>query len=130
MFAGFENRHRNDSTFGIADVLAFKLTAELRLYDLGTQTRCLGLVVEVNTINGVLVLIEREITADAAPKTLTGKRQDVLDSTVEVGYINLLFAVVQRVLYERVIDLCRVSLRDAWLTTASSTATMITTTVI
>ena len=93
MFAGFEDRHRNDSTFGIADVLAFKLAAELRLHDLGTQTRGLGLVVEVDTIDGVLVLIECEVTADAAPKTLTGKRQDVLGSTVEVRYIDLFVAV-------------------------------------
>ena len=112
MFAGFENRHRNDSTFGIADVLAFKLAAELRLYDLGTQTWGLGLVVEVDTIDGVLVLIECEVTADAAPETLTGKRQDVLGSTFEVSYVNLLLAVSEGVLYERVIDLCRVSLRE------------------
>ena len=96
-------------------MLALELSAERHVHDLSTQTRCLGLVVEVNTINGVLVLVECQITADTAPETFTAERQNVLDSTVEVSDIDFFLAVFERVLHEDVIDLCGISLAEVHL---------------
>ena len=109
MLAGFENRYRNDSTFGIADVLAFKLAAERFLYDERTQTRSLGLVVEVHAVDSVLVLIECEVTTNAAPKTLTGKRQDIFGFAVDVRYIDFLLVISECVVYVCHVDVSRIA---------------------
>ena len=96
-------------------MLALERLAERQFHNLRTQTRGLAFVVEVNTINGVLVLVECQITADTAPETFTAERQNVLDSTVEVSDIDFGFAVFERVLHEGVIDLGRVSLAEVHL---------------
>ena len=48
-------------------MFADELAAERLLNDERTQTRGLGLMVEVDAEDGVLVLVEGQITTDTAP---------------------------------------------------------------
>ena len=67
-------------------MLARELTAELLCYDLSTQTWSLTFVVEVDTVDSVLISIQSQIATDTAPKTSTVELENVLGITLDVSH--------------------------------------------
>ena len=65
-------------------MFADELAAERLLNDERTQTRGLGLMVEVDAEDGVLVLVEGQITTDTAPQTGTVQTEHVLGRAVHL----------------------------------------------
>ena len=88
MFAFFEHSDRAQVTFTVLDMFAEELAAELERYYLCAQTRSLGLVAEVNTVNGIEVIFQCDKAPDATPQTLTFERQNGVVLAVDSSVIN------------------------------------------
>ena len=82
-------------------MLALELLTERQFNDERTQTLSLRLVVEVRTEDGVLVIIERQITADAAPKTCAFEFEHELRLAFDLGDIYGVTVDVERIFDER-----------------------------
>ena len=87
-------------------MLARELTAELLGYDLSTQTWGLTFVVEVDTVDSVLIRIQSQITTDTAPKTRTVELEYVLGITLDVSYKDRSTVHVDGIVYQRAVE-CR-----------------------
>ena len=91
-------------------MLARELATELLGYDLSTKTWSLRLVVEVDTVDSVLVRIKRQETTDTTPKTSAVELEDVLSLALDVSYIYWCTIYVDGVVYQAQVERSRVSI--------------------
>ena len=96
-----EDSHRYYFASRIADVLADELVAELLGHDLATKTWSLRLVVEVHTIDSVLVCIQCQVTTNTAPKTSTVEFQYILGIALDVSYEDRCTVYIDGIIYQR-----------------------------
>ena len=104
--ACFEHGYADYFALGVADMLALELLTERQFNDERTQTRSLTFVVEVGTVDGVQIFIEREITADAAPKTCAFELEHELLFAFDLGNIHGVTVDVERIFDEREVQRC------------------------
>ena len=103
-----EDSYRYYFASRIADVLADELAAELLGYDLATKTWSLRFVVEVHTIDSVLVCIQCQVTTNTAPKTSTVEFQYILGIALDVSYENWSTVYINGIVYQREVECSRI----------------------
>ena len=77
-------------------------------------------MIEVNAVDRVLVLIQREVTADAAPQTGTFELEHKLGLPLNLGYIHGMIIDIQGILNQRVVQLSGIACREVLLQCAQN----------